>query len=112
MINIERLKQAKKQKNMTFEELSQKSKIPLSTIYDIFRGITTAPRIDTMQAIEKALGLSCTTDLKEESDDVSEPQKLDITAEEYDLISKIRKLEIADKLAVITIIERLSRANK
>jgi transcriptional regulator with XRE-family HTH domain len=56
-MNIERLKKAKKQNKMTFEELSLKSGVPLSTIYDIFRGVTTAPRVDTLEQLEKALGL-------------------------------------------------------
>ncbi|MFQ7079413.1 MAG: helix-turn-helix domain-containing protein [Christensenellaceae bacterium] len=58
MVDIIALKKAKKEKNLTYEELSKISKIPLSTIYDIFRGVTTAPRIDTMQAIENALGIT------------------------------------------------------
>lgn len=58
MVNIETLKKAKKEKKMTFEQLSESSGIPVSTLYDLFRGVTTAPRIDTMQAIEKALGIS------------------------------------------------------
>jgi transcriptional regulator with XRE-family HTH domain len=58
MVNIEKLKKAKQQQKMTFEQLSVKSGIPLSTIYDIFRGVTTSPRIDTLEAIEKALGIN------------------------------------------------------
>ncbi len=57
-MDTERLKKAKKEKKLTYEQLSQISGVPISTIYDIFRGVTSAPRIDTVQAIEKALGLS------------------------------------------------------
>ncbi len=57
-MNVEQLKQAKKAKKMTYEQLSEVSGVPISTIYDIFREVTTAPRIDTIQAIEKALGLN------------------------------------------------------
>ena len=57
-MNIELLKQTKKEKKMTFPQISEISGVPLSTLYDIFRGITTAPRIDTIQAIERALGLN------------------------------------------------------
>ncbi len=57
-MNVEQLKQAKKAKKITYEQLSNISGVPLSTIYDIFREVTTAPRIDTIQAIEKALGLN------------------------------------------------------
>ena len=57
-MNVEQLKKAKKEQKMTYEQLSEKSGVPLSTIYDLFRGITAAPRIDTVQAIQEALGIS------------------------------------------------------
>lgn len=58
MIDIERLKRAKKEQHMTFEQLSEKSGVPQSTLYDIFRGIRIYPRIDTVEAIERALGIN------------------------------------------------------
>lgn len=57
-MDIARLKQAKKNLKLTYEQLSQRSGVPVSTIYDIFRGVTSAPRVDTLQALERALGLS------------------------------------------------------
>ncbi len=65
-MNIETLKKVKKEKKITYEQLSQMSGIPISTIYDLFRGVTTAPRIDTVVAIEKALGLKPTAEWAEE----------------------------------------------
>ena len=59
---INTVEQAKKELKITYEQLSQRSGVPLSTIYDIFRGVTSSPRIDTMQAIERALGLTKWTD--------------------------------------------------
>lgn len=56
-MDIEYLKQVKKEKKMTLDEISAKSGIAKRTIEDIFRGKTANPRIDTMQAIERALGL-------------------------------------------------------
>lgn len=38
-------------------ELAEKSKIPLQTIRKILSGVTPNPRIDTVDAINKALGL-------------------------------------------------------
>ena len=57
MDRIERIKQRKKELNLTFEGLSTLSGIPLRTLENIFHGITKHPRIDTIQAIERALGL-------------------------------------------------------
>lgn len=56
-MDIEYLKNRKKQIKMTLDELSLKSGIPKRTIEDIFRGSTKHPRIDTLQAIERALGI-------------------------------------------------------
>ena len=57
MEKIEIFKARRRELNLTFEELSNKSGIPLRTLENIFHGITKHPRIDTMQAIERALEL-------------------------------------------------------
>ena len=57
-MTIEALKQRKKELKMTLQEISDKSNIPKRTVDGIFSGKTKNPRIDTLQAIERALGLS------------------------------------------------------
>lgn len=57
-MDLELWKKQKKELGITFDDLSQKTHISISTLKDIFRGKTYAPRIDTVQAIEKALGIS------------------------------------------------------
>lgn len=54
---IQYLKAFLKENNITYEQLSELSGIPLNTLKNVFRGKTQNPRIDTMQAIERALGL-------------------------------------------------------
>lgn len=56
-MDIERWKQLKKQQKLTFDALSEKSKIPKRTLEDIFAGRTTDPRSTTVEAVERALGL-------------------------------------------------------
>ena len=58
MVNIETWNKARKQKGITLDDLAKQTDISISTIKDIFRGKTDNPRIDTVQAIERALGLS------------------------------------------------------
>lgn len=58
MINIELWNTKRKEQGITLNNLSERTGIALSTLKEIFRGKTTAPRIDTVQAIEEALGLS------------------------------------------------------
>ena len=52
------IKKYLKEHKISYAELSEKSGVPIQTISKIFAGITPNPRIDTMQAIEKALGIN------------------------------------------------------
>ena len=57
-MEINTIKQYMKNKKITYEQLSALSAIPIGTLKSIFSGRTPNPRIDTMQAIERALGLT------------------------------------------------------
>lgn len=57
MTRLEIIKQAKKNKKMTLQEIADLSGVPKRTVDDIFSGHTKNPRIDTVQAIERVLGL-------------------------------------------------------
>ena len=60
MLNIERLKKAKKEKGLSYDELAQVTGLSRSTITNIFCGYIDLPRHETVQAIERALGLAPT----------------------------------------------------
>lgn len=57
-MDITTLKQKKKNVKMTLNEISEKSGIPLNTLKNIFSERTKNPRIDTLTAIEQALGFT------------------------------------------------------
>lgn len=57
-MEVSEVKEIMRRRGITQIELAEKSKIPLQTIRKIFCGLTPHPRIDTMQAIERALGLA------------------------------------------------------
>ena len=59
-MEIQEIKKYMKSNHITYEQLAQRSGLSISTIKKIFSGIAQYPRIDTMQAIEKALGLNTT----------------------------------------------------
>ena len=71
-MTIQEIKLYLKNNKITYQELSEKSGIALNTLKNIFRGKTENPRIDTMQAIERALGLE---NEKTPTDDLSEGEK-------------------------------------
>ena len=58
MTSIEQLKIIKKEKKLTLQQIADLSGIPKRTVDDIFSGHTLNPRLDTIQAIERALGLA------------------------------------------------------
>lgn len=57
-MEIDLLKEKKKQLNMTTEELSQISGVPIGTLNKIFAGQTQDPKFETIKAICRALGMS------------------------------------------------------
>ena len=60
-MTIKEIKEFMKINKITQVELSEKSGLPLQTIRNIFSNPTRNPRMDTMQAIEKALGFTSPT---------------------------------------------------
>ena len=54
-MNIEEIKKELKKQKLTYEDLAKKTNLNLSTIKKILSGVSRFPRVDTMQAIEKAL---------------------------------------------------------
>lgn len=52
------LNEERKRQNLTVFELAQKANLPKATVEKILFNVVKNPRIDTMQAIEKALGLN------------------------------------------------------
>ena len=57
-MNIETLNEERKNRGLSVDELAEKAGLPKSTIEKILFGIVKHPRIDTVQAIERALGLN------------------------------------------------------
>ena len=56
-MDISKLNEIRKKKKISIDDLSKLSNLPKSTLEKILFGITKNPRLDTVEAIEKALGL-------------------------------------------------------
>ena len=52
-MNIQEMKEKKKEKGYTNEQIAELSGVPLGTVQKIFGGTTTSPRYDTLKALEK-----------------------------------------------------------
>lgn len=57
-MGLEKIAIYKKKLNMTTEELSEKSKVPVGTLNKILSGATKDPKLETLKAIAKVLGLT------------------------------------------------------
>ena len=57
-MNIENINEERKRQHLSVAELALKANLPKGTVEKVLFGIVKHPRIDTMQAIEQALGLS------------------------------------------------------
>lgn len=57
-MTLQEIKRHLKRNKITYDELSIISGVPKGTLSNIFARCSTNPRLDTMQAIEDALGLS------------------------------------------------------
>lgn len=56
-MKISQIKQILKERKITYAKLAELSGVSVKTLESIFAGNTPHPRIDTMQAIERALGI-------------------------------------------------------
>ena len=91
---VQTLKKTIKKMGMTYEQLSINSGIPLNTLKNIFSGRTENPRIDTMQAIERALGLAPTFTEEERALGLSENYAVvlsDIDRHDFHILARARE---------------------
>lgn len=56
-MNVEDLNNERKRQHLSVAELAEKANLPKGTVEKILFGIVKNPRIDTMQSIERALGI-------------------------------------------------------
>lgn len=93
-----RINEIRREKNISIDELCERSGVPKGTLSKITAGITSSPTLDTVRAIAEAL--ECRLD---DFDD--NPQKADyLAAAEHDLIKKYRSLDPYGKEAVDSIL--------
>ncbi len=85
-MNLERLKRAKKEKKLTLQQIADESGIPKRTIDDIFSGQTKNPRSDTLEAIERALGIDS------EENIWANKKRVGITADEEEMLDVFREI--------------------
>lgn len=101
-MGLEKITYYRNKRNMTIEELSAKSNVPIGTLSKISAGITKDPKLETVRAIAKAL--NCTLDdfLEEETNS----KNFFASLNEQDLINKYRILDNYGKEMIDCVLDK------
>lgn len=93
-MNIEVLKTAKERLGISYDEIARRSGVPKATVTNVMCGYTKRPRIDTIQKIQTALGITDEMWTAEDyADGVTDTKKVSITADQEDVLDKYKEVE-------------------
>lgn len=111
-MTILEIKQYLKANKMTYKDLADKCNVPESTLKNLFSGATKNPRIDTMQAIERALEIDeekPTMSQKKTATPTAKPAPADeYSDEEKRLVGAYRVLPEGKRLFLLEMIEKFA----
>lgn len=102
--NVEEWRKRKKELHLRFEDIVQQSGIPMSTVQDLFQGRTRSPRIDTVNAIARVLGLQKPV---REDNSVAANSTLVLTDNESRLLAAFKELVPAMQDYILEMTEKL-----
>lgn len=91
-MDITAWKKRKKELKWNYQKIADEAGVSKRTIEDIFRGFTTTPRIDTVEAIERALGITPTWTYEDRAAGISDTKMCALTPEEEDTIYLYREI--------------------
>lgn len=94
-MDIQEIKKYLKANKISYEKLAEMTGLSVSTITKIFGGFAKYPRIDTMEAIERALGLDKNNQLITSSERAagwSDTAKVSVTPIEFDMLQVFREV--------------------
>lgn len=91
-MEINKLNEERKRQGMSIAELAEKANLPKGTIEKILFGIVKNPRVDTMQAIERALGIAPEWTEEEREAGIVDTTKVVLNANEMELIDLYREI--------------------
>ncbi len=111
-MDIQKWKIAKKEKGLSYDDLAKITGYSRSTITNIFCGYIEFPRYETIQAIERALGLENNAPVKAATP-ASPPAPADeYTDEEKRIIAAYRALSAGMQEYMLETVEKLADVDK
>lgn len=103
-MDLTRLKEAKKRENLTIATIAERANLPKGTVQNIFCGYVPNPRSDTLEAIERALGLTSSEWATKEHTSNDEQ----LTQEEQTLLNNFRSLPRQERAQAIEYVQYLA----
>lgn len=98
-MNLETLREAKKKAGLTIAQIAQRANLPKGTVQNIFCGYVPNPRSDTLEAIERALGLS--------DEGYRDTLPFEVTPMEEELVQTFRTLSEEDKQLLFILMKKI-----
>lgn len=95
-MTLEEMKARKKELGYTYEQISHLSGVPLGTVQKIFSGVTSAPRYDTLIALERIFEKTEHARAEEGKPVYTTKRQGEYTLEDYDQIPDERRVELID----------------
>ncbi len=114
-MNLDLWKKRKKELGLTIEDIAKKADLQKGSVQNIFAGYVPNPRIDTVEAIEKALGIDKTWTAEDYESGVTDKKRVWITADEETWLNyykELRNVSEQDYDTVCLLIETLIKNKK
>lgn len=103
-MELTQLNEIRKLKGLSIEDVAKNANLPKGTVEKVLFGIVKHPRIDTMEAIEKALGIT--------SDKIEYKNEEQYTEQEKRLVKAFRTLIPSMQENILELVESMSTTAK
>lgn len=95
-MTIQEMKERKKELGYTYAQIAELSGVPLGTVQKVFNGATSAPRYETLRALEQLLGDSHDMYIREAQNVYGSKKQGEYTLEDYYEIPDDIRVELID----------------
>lgn len=95
-MTIEEMKAKKKEFGYTYEQIAERSGVPLGTVQKIFGGVTSSPRYDTLMALERVFKSPEVSYIQEAGVEYMGKQSGEYTIEDYARLPQEQRAELID----------------
>lgn len=95
-MNLEQMKERKRELGYTYEQIAELSGVPLGTVQKVFSGATASPRYDTLCALEQVFQKKEALFVKEAAAVYGVKKQGEYTVEDYRALPEDQRMELID----------------